>query len=53
MEIIPDGAVTTLGTQLSTVVGDNVVGILGVLFLGVAITFVMRWFRKSTKHIKA
>ena len=51
--IIPATAATDLGTQLFAVIGANVVAIVGVIFLGVAVTFVLRWFSKSTRRVKA
>lgn len=49
MDIVPDTAVTTLTTQLSSTIAANIVGILGVMFLAISVAFVTRWFRKSAK----
>jgi len=53
MEIIPAAAATTLTTTLTTFVADNAVAIVGVIALGVAVSFVVRWFTKGTRRIKA
>lgn len=53
MEIVPDTAPATLTTTFGTIVAGNIVGILGVLFIGVAVAFVVRWFNKSTRRLKA
>lgn len=53
MEIIPAGAATTFATQLTDVLTDNAVPIVAVIALGVAVAFVVRWFHKGTRRIKA
>lgn len=53
MEIIPDTAVTTITTQFGAIVAANAVAVIGVLALGVAVAFVVRWFNKSTRRLKA
>jgi len=47
--IIPAGAVTTLTGTFTDLVTANALAILAVLFFGVVVAFVMRWFRKSAK----
>jgi len=49
MDIVPDTAGATLATQLSTVIADNILGILGVMFLTASVAFTVRWFRKAAK----
>ena len=51
--IIPASAVTTLSGTFGDLVAANAVAILGILFFGVAVAFVVRWFNKSTKRLKA
>ena len=51
--IIPTTAPATLTTTFGDIVSANAVAILGVLFLGVAVAFVVRWFNKSTRRLKA
>lgn len=53
MEVLPAGTVTTLSTQLTTALTDNAAVIIGVIALGVAVSFVVRWFNKGTRRIKA
>lgn len=50
--IIPAGAVTTLSTNLFSVITANALAITGVIGLAVAVTFVIRWFTKSTRRMK-
>jgi len=50
--IIPATSVTTLATTFGDLVAANAVAILGILFFGVVVAFVMRWFNKSTKKLK-
>lgn len=49
MELIPANSVTTLTATFGDLVAANAVAILAILFFGVAVAFVMRWFRKSSK----
>lgn len=51
--IIPASAVTTFGDQLFSVIAANALAVIGVLALGVAVAFVIRWFNKSTRRVKA
>lgn len=53
MDILPATTVTDITTQFGSVVSDNAVVIIGVLALGIGVGFVMRWFNKSTKKLKA
>ena len=53
MEIFPATTVSTLVTQLTATIANNIVVIVGVIGLAVGIAFVTRWFNKSTKKIKA
>lgn len=53
MELIPATAPADLLAALSSQVEANVVPILGILFFGVAVVFVIRWFNKSTRRLKA
>jgi len=52
MEILPTTTVTTITTGMLDVVTDNIGAILGVLAFGMGVTFVTRWFRKSTNKAK-
>jgi len=49
VEIVPANAVTTITATFGDIVAANAVAIIAVLAFGLAITFVMRWFRKSAK----
>jgi predicted DNA-binding protein with PD1-like motif len=49
MQIVPLTAAADLVTQLTTFVTANAVAIVGVMFVGISVTFIMRWFRKSSK----
>jgi len=53
MEIFPATTVADLVAQLTATLADNIVVIIGVVGLAVGITFVTRWFTKSTRRIKA
>jgi len=53
MEIFPATTVADLTAGLTATLADNIVVIIGVVALSVAITFVVRWFTKSTRRIKA
>jgi len=52
MQIIPATAPADLTTSFSDIVAANAVAILGVLFVGVVVTFIIRWFNKSTRRLK-
>lgn len=52
MDLLPATTVTDITTQLSSTVAANAGVIVGVLALGVAVAFAMRWFNKSTRRIK-
>jgi len=49
MEIVPATAPADLITQLTAFVGDNAVALVGLTFVGVSVSFIMRWFRKSSR----
>lgn len=53
MEILPATTVTSLTTTLQTYLTDNALIVVGVIGVGVAVAFVVRWFHKSTRRIKA
>lgn len=53
MEILPDTTVADITAVLAPIIGNNVVVIVGVIALGVAIAFIVRWFHKGTRRIKA
>lgn len=53
MEVLPPATVTTLTGQVTSVIADNAVVVVGVIAFGVAIAFVIRWFNKGTRRIKA
>lgn len=53
MEVLPATTVTVLTTQLTTFITDNALIIVGVIALGVGLAFVLRWFNKGTRRIKA
>jgi len=53
MEIFPATTVADLVAQLTATIADNIVVVVGVIGLAVAITFIVRWFNKSTRRIKA
>lgn len=53
MEILPATTVTTLTTTLTTFVTENAAIVIGVIALGVGVAFVVRWFHKGTRRIKA
>lgn len=53
MEILPASAVTDFTTQLTATLAENVGVIVGIIALGVAVAFVVRWFNKGTRRIKA
>lgn len=53
MEVLPETTVAVLLGQLNTALTDNAVVIIGVIALGVAVAFVVRWFHKGTRRIKA
>lgn len=53
MEIVPANATTLLSTTFTDIVAANAVAILSVLFVGVVVAFVVRWFNKSTRRLKA
>lgn len=53
MDVLPATTVTDLTTQLTATVAANAGVIIGVIALGVAVTFVVRWFNKGTRRIKA
>lgn len=53
MEIIPSTAPVDLTTTFGTYVAANAIAIVGVLFIGVVVAFVVRWFNKSTRRLKA
>lgn len=52
MQILPATAATDLLTTFGDTVSANSLPILGVVGAGVAVGFVMRWFRKGTNKIK-
>lgn len=49
MDIVPDTAGASLATQLTTTIGDNIVGILGVMFLAISVKLVLSWLKKASK----
>lgn len=49
MELIPANSVTTLTATFGDLVAANAIAILAILFFGVSVAFIMRWFRKSSK----
>lgn len=53
MQILPEDTLTTITTQLTGFVSANALVIVGVIGTAVGIGFVMRWFNKSTKKVKA
>lgn len=53
MNILPADTVEELSTALQTTITANVVVIIAVLGLAIGIAFVVRWFNKTTKKIKA
>jgi len=53
MEILPATTLTTLTTSLGDAISANALVIVSVLGLGIGVGFVMRWFNKSHKKIKA
>jgi len=52
MEVLPATTVTDLTTQLTATIAENAGVIIGVIALGVAIAFVVRWFNKGTRRVK-
>lgn len=53
MDILPATTVTTLTTTLQEYLTDNALIVIGVVAVAVAVAFVVRWFTKSTRRIKA
>lgn len=53
MTIFPTDTVADLTAGLTSTISGNIAVIIGVVALAVGITFVVRWFNKSTKKIKA
>lgn len=53
MEILPATTVTVLTTQLGTFITENALAIIGTIAVGVGVAFVVRWFHKGTRRIKA
>lgn len=49
MEILPATAGTTVITQITTAIGDNIAPILALVGFGVALKLVTKYFNKSTK----
>lgn len=53
MDILPATTVTDLSTGLGGTIEANAGVIIGTIALAVGIVFVVRWFNKSTRRIKA
>jgi len=51
--VFPTTTLSTITTTLFQVIADNITVVIGVVALGVGVAFVMRWFNKSHKKIKA
>jgi len=52
MELLPATTVTVITGQLTDTVAANALVIVGVLALGIAVAFAMRWFNKATRRVK-
>lgn len=52
MNIIPLTSVADLTAELTGLITANVVPIVGLVFFGVSVSFIMRWFNKA-KKVKA
>jgi len=53
MDILPATTVADISTALQTTLTANVGIIVAVIGLAVGIAFVVRWFNKTTRRIKA
>lgn len=53
MEILPATTVASLTATLQDYLTDNALIVVGVIGVAVAVAFVVRWFTKSTRRIKA
>jgi hypothetical protein len=53
MEVLPETTVALLTTALTAAITANALVIIGVIAFAVSIRFVMRWFTKSHKSVKA
>lgn len=51
--VFPTDTLATITSTLFQVIADNIGIVIGVLALGIGVTFVVRHFSKSTKKIKA
>jgi len=53
MQVIPADSAETLTETLTTFVTQNAGVIVAVIAIGVGVAFVVRWFHKGTRRIKA
>jgi len=53
MQVLPATTLATITETFGETLAANAVVIVGVIALAVGITFVVRWFNKGTKRIKA
>lgn len=49
--LFPTTAVADMISGVSTVISDNIAVVLGVLAFSVGVGFIMRHFKKTTRHI--
>lgn len=51
--VFPTDTLATITTTLFQVIADNVTVLVAIVALAIGVVFVMRWFNKSHKKIKA
>lgn len=50
MSILPEGTLTTVTTQFTSVIGDNIVPIIGVMVFGAAVSMILSRFTKTVRR---